>query len=323
MNKKDFNNDFGQPVLKTKKDFETFEVENSPRKARDETVEERADRHMFIFHGGEMPKHFEDPFIKKLDVMAGLPEVNRLVDKKLKDNKTLNYINQNKNMYQQENNKMLPTKDQLKQKRIDNHTLNQWGISKPKLAELPIIKQNIKNGVKYSGSREHLYDNPTGKAATVKKYADFKENKKRKDEELKFKKEFDKEYSHATMEKEILAKENKNIKAGRAPHAGFTSSDQIIAVTARDKAKESLAAIKAEHVKLEPTYIDYRLALEDTGPKISLEEHMAKTAPKVIDPGGITELKGVRKFRDTMEFANKKFPRSLGGGLGPLLGEDS
>jgi|TARA_B100001964_G_scaffold213569_1_gene250544 hypothetical protein len=48
-----------------------------------------------------------------------------------------------------------------------------------------------------------------------------------------------------------------------------------------------------------------------------------KVAPKVIDRGGITELKGVGKFRDTMEFANEKFPRSLGGGLGPLLGEDN
>ena len=50
---------------------------------------------------------------------------------------------------------------------------------------------------------------------------------------------------------------------------------------------------------------------------------MARTAPKEIDPGGITELKGIRKFRDTMEAANKKFPRKLGGGLAPLLGEDS
>jgi hypothetical protein len=48
-----------------------------------------------------------------------------------------------------------------------------------------------------------------------------------------------------------------------------------------------------------------------------------KVATKVIDRGGITELKGVGKFRDTMEFANEKFPRSLGGGLGPLLGEDN
>ena len=48
-----------------------------------------------------------------------------------------------------------------------------------------------------------------------------------------------------------------------------------------------------------------------------------KVAPKVIDRGGITELKGVGKFRDTMGFANEKFPRSLGGGLGPLLGEDN
>ena len=62
--------------------------------------------------------------------------------------------------------------------------------------------------------------------------------------------------------------------------------------------------------------------MKDTGPTMSLDEHMAKVAPKVIDPGGITDLRGVRKFRDTMEFANEKFPRNLGGGLAPLLGED-
>jgi len=317
MNKKDFNNDFGQPVLNTQKDYEKFMVENSSKPVRDETIEESADRYVWLHAGGDKPKSYDDPFIKKIDTMARLPKVNKLVDQKLNRNKTLNYINKNKNMYQKENNKMLPTDDERKQKRIDNHTLNQWGISKPKLAELPIIKTNINNGVHYSGSREHLYDNPT-----VKKYADFKENKKIKEEELKFKKEFDKEYSDAAMEKDMLAKENKNIREGKAPHAGFTSSDQIIAVTARDKAKEKLAAIKAEHVKLKPSYFDLK-ALEDTGPTISLKEHMARAAPKVIDPGGITELRGVRKFRETMKFANEKFPRKLGGGLAPLLGEDS
>tara|TARA_R100001244_G_scaffold125862_1_gene96103 strand:- start:190 stop:1149 length:960 start_codon:yes stop_codon:yes gene_type:complete len=316
MNKDDYKKDFLQPVLNTQKDYDTFIVENSSRKARDETIEESADRYVWLHAGGDKPKTYDDPFIKKIDTMARLPQVNKLVDQKLQGNKTLNYINKNKNMYQKENNKMLPTDDERKQKRIDNHTLNQWGMSKPKLAELPIIKQNIKNGVHYSGSREHLYDNPT-----VKKYADFKENKKIKEEELKFKKEFDKDYSNVTMEKEILVKENKNIREGKAPHAGFTSSDQIVAVEARKKAKESLAAIKAEHVKLKPSYFDLT-ALEDTGPKLSLKEHMAKVAPKVIDPGGITELRGVRKFRDTMEFANEKFPRQLGGGLAPLLGED-
>tara|TARA_R110002051_G_scaffold297186_1_gene363436 strand:- start:432 stop:1409 length:978 start_codon:yes stop_codon:yes gene_type:complete len=108
MNKKDFNNDFGQPVLNTKKDYETFMVENSSRPARDETVAERADRHMFIWHGGEMPKHYDDPFIKKVDVMAGLPEVNKIVDQKLKE----------------EDKKLFPTG--------------------PKLADVPILKRNIK-----------------------------------------------------------------------------------------------------------------------------------------------------------------------------------
>ena len=49
---------------------------------------------------------------------------------------------------------------------------------------------------------------------------------------------------------------------------------------------------------------------------------MARTAPKEIDPGGITDLDGVREFKDTISLANKKFP-TRSRGLGPLLGEDS
>ena len=53
--------------------------------------------------------------------------------------------------------------------------------------------------------------------------------------------------------------------------------------------------------------------------KTKRSENFAK---KVIDPGGITELKGIQQFRNTMEFANEKFPRKLGGGLGPLHTKD-
>ena len=135
---------------------------------------------------------------------------------------------------------------------------------------------------------------------------------------------FKKEYSDAAINKWLRAKEHKNIKAGKKPYDGFSTNNIIVAEHNKDQARKSLAAIKDHHIKLklEPTYIDYRLAMKDTGPTMSLDEHMAKVAPKVIDPGGITDLRGVRKFRDTMEFANEKFPRNLGGGLAPLLGED-
>lgn len=80
MNANDFKNDFGQPVLKTKKDFDTYTVENSFKPARDETIEESADRYIFLFQNGEKPKHYDDPFIRKIDKMDRLPKVNKLVD---------------------------------------------------------------------------------------------------------------------------------------------------------------------------------------------------------------------------------------------------
>jgi len=191
-----------------------------------------------------------------------------------------------------------------------------YGLSK----QYDVKKEN--GGVKYVGSRQHLYDekdtNPT-----VAKYAAFKENKKKQEEEKKFNENYEKEYGDAAVKKWLRAREHKNLRAGKRGYDGFSTENIIVAEQVKDEAKKSLAAIKDHHIELKPTYIDYRLALKDAGPTISLEEHMAKVAPKVIDPGGITELKGVRKFRDTMEFANEKFPRSLGGGLAPLLGEDS
>ena len=205
MNKVDLKKDYGQPVLNTQRDYENYIVENDNKKARDETAAERADRHMFIFYGAAKPKHYDDPFIKKVDVMAGLPEVNKLVDQKLQDNKTLNYINKNKNMYQKENNKMLPTKDQLKQKRIDNHTLNQFGMSKPKLADVPILARNINRKT----------PTPVKTNPTIERYKNFKEEKKFKEEEKKFNKEFEKEYGTETIKREMRAKENKYIKEGK------------------------------------------------------------------------------------------------------------
>ena len=192
-----------------------------------------------------------------------------------------------------------------------------YGISK----QYDVKKEN--GGVKYVGSRQHLYDEKDNNP-TVNKYKAFKEKQKKALEDKKFNENFKKEYSDAAINKWLRAKEHKNIKAGKKPYDGFSTNNIIVAEHNKDQARKSLAAIKDHHIKLklEPTYIDYRLAMKDTGPTMSLDEHMAKVAPKVIDPGGITELRGVRKFRDTMKFANEKFPRNLGGGLAPLLGED-
>ena len=290
MNKKDFNNDFGQPVLNTQKDYEKFMVENSSKPARDETIEESADRYVWIHAGGTKPKSYDDPFIKKIDTMARLPQVNKLVDQKLQGNKTLNYINQNKNMYQKEHNKMLPTNT--------------------KLAEVPILKRNIK------------YSSPVKPNPTIERYKNFKEEQKFKEEELKFNKEFEKEYGTETIKREMRAKENKNIKEGRRPYENFSDNDILVAEMTKDEAKEELAAMKTEPKIVESSYINYRLPLKDAGPTISLEEHMAKTAPREIDPAGITALKGVANFRNIVNTTNQKFPKKARG-IGPLLGEDN
>jgi len=294
MKTNNLKNDFGQPVLKTKKDFETFEVENSSRPVRDETVEETADRYVWIHAGGDKPKSYDDPFIKKIDTMERLPKANKLMDQKLQGNKTLNYINQNKNMYQQENNKMLPTRT--------------------KLANMPILARNIKN---YKNSKTP----PTKTNATVERYKQFKEDKKLKEEDKKFNEDFEKEYSDQAARNYVRGKVNKNIKAGKAPYEDLPSSYLIVGEDTKARAHKQLASIKTEPVKLEPTYIDYRLGLKDPGPTISLEEHMAKTAPREVDPPGITALEGVKNFKRSFGTANRKLNLRSSNGVGGLLGE--
>ena len=196
--------------------------------------------------------------------MARLPQVNKLVDQKLSGNKTLNYINQNKNMYQKESNKMLPTAT--------------------KLADVPILKRNIAN---------KKISKPVKTNPTIERYKQFREEKKFKEEEKKFNEEFEADYGGRAMKNKMRAKENKNIREGKAPHEGFSSSDQIVAETTKDEAKEVLAAIKAEPKIVEPSYIDHMLTREDAGPKLSLKEHMDKAAPREIDELGITALDGV------------------------------
>ena len=291
MNKNDLKNDFGQPVLNTQKDYEKFMVENSSRPARDETIEESADRYVWIQAGGAKPKSYDDPFIKKIDTMARLPQVNKLVDQKLQGNKTLNYINEKNHQYgDQPKKKLLPTA--------------------AKLAEVPILKRNIK------------YSTPVKTNPTIERYKNFKEEKKFKEEEKKFNKEFEKEYGTETIKREMRAKENKNIKEGRRPYENFSDNDILVAEIAKDEAKEELAAMKTEPKIVESSYIAYRLPLKDTGPKLTLDEHMAKAAPRVMDEPGITALDGVKNFRNIVNTTNQKFPKEARG-IGPLIsGED-
>ena len=77
----------------------------------------------------------------------------------------------------------------------------------------------------------------------------------------------------------------------------------------RMQPRNILAKIKiANPVKLNPTYIDYRLALKDAGPNYyHLKNTLPKAAPREADPLGITALKGAKNFKRTFDTANKKF----------------
>ena len=140
-------------------------------------------------------------------------------------------------------------------------------------------------------------------------------------EDKKFDEQFKKEYSDQAMENYVRGKVNKNIRAGKAPYEDLPTSYLIVGEHAKDKAKKKLAEIKIEHIKLEPSYIDYRLSLKDSEPRITLEEHMAKTAPREADPLGITALKGAKNFKRTFDTANKKFNLNSPNGVSGLLGE--
>ena len=178
----------------------------------------------------------------------------------------------------------------------------------PKVSNPRILQKNINN---------QKTTNPT-----VAKYKAFKEKQQKKIEDKKFDEEFKKEYSDKSIAQWLRAKENKNRIAGKHPYENFSTSNMIVAEDFKDKAKKQLAAIKVEPIKLEPSYIDYRLALKDTGPTISLEEHMAKTAPREVDPPGITALEGAKNFRNIVALTDQKFP-TKDRGIGPFIsGED-
>ena len=76
--------------------------------------------------------------------------------------------------------------------------------------------------------------------------------------------------------------------------------------------------MKTEPKIVESSYIAYRLPLKDTGPKLTLDEHMAKAAPRVMDEPGITALEGVRNFRNIVDTAQQKFPKKARG-IGPFI----
>ena len=178
---------------------------------------------------------------------------------------------------------------------------------KARLANMPILNRNINN---YKKSKTP----PTKTNATVERYKQFKEDKK-------FNDDFNKEYSDQAIKNHIRAKVNKNKREGKRDYDNLSINDIIVNEHAKDAAKEQLAKIKIEPVKLNPTYIDYRLALKDVGPTITLEEHLAKTAPREADPLGITALKGAKNFKRTFDTANKKFNLNSPNGVSGLLGE--
>ena len=152
---------------------------------------------------------------------------------------------------------------------------------------------------------------------TVNRYKNFKENKQRKLDDKKFQDE----YSDKSIEQHVRKKEHQNKKDGRPAYENFSASDIVVAEHAKDKARKKLAAIKTENIKIEPTYIDYRLNLKDPTPTISLEEHMAQSAPREIDPLGITGLAEVKDYKRSFDTANRNFNLRSSNGVAELLGE--
>lgn len=184
---------------------------------------------------------------------------------------------------------------------------------KTKLANVPILSRNIK------------YKKPTQQNSnpTIERYKQFKEDQKFKAEEKKFNEDFEKEYGEQAIKNYVRAKVNKNKREGKAPYENMSTSDIIVGEFAKEDAKKKLAAITTEHKKIEPTYIDYRLAFKEPEPRISLEEHIALKVPTEIDPLGITGLAEVKNFKNIIDTTDQKFPTKARG-IGPFIsGEDN
>jgi len=202
------------------------------------------------------------------------------------------------------NNKLTP------QERRKNLYNKKYGISN----QYDVKKEN--DGVKYVGSRQHLYDEKD-KNPTVNRYKKFKEEKN-------FNKEFEREYGDKAMEKYVRSKVAANKKAGKADYEDLPSSYLIVGEAAKDKARKKLDAIKASQ-KLtlrEPDYISYREAIKDAPRFPTLEQWMQTHAPITEDPPGITGLDKVKNFKRQVHLTNQKFPK-VAKGIGPFLtGED-
>ena len=248
-------------------------------------------------------------------------EINDALDKNFRDHKQDDYLKLIESHKLAQKDTPAQTWDRLdanEKKRQRDHVkkLEHFGIENsqtkhagyPKVSNPPILRNNI--------------NHPKRINPTVKKYKDFKENQKKKLEDKKHDEEFKKEYSDKAMEKYVRGKVSKNIRAGKAPYEDLPTAYLVVGEAAKDRAKKQLAEIKMEPVKLQPTYIDYRLAQKDVGPTISLEEHMAKVAPREIDPAGITALDEAKPFKNVVDLTDQKFPK-IARGIGPFIsGED-
>tara|TARA_R100001244_G_scaffold29476_3_gene28655 strand:+ start:160 stop:987 length:828 start_codon:yes stop_codon:yes gene_type:complete len=189
--------------------------------------------------------------------------------------------------------KTLPMKEALEAtEALDKNFKNQKTDDYVKLAKLPIIERNIKNGVHYSGSREHLYDNPT-----VKKYRDFKENKKREIEDKKWREDFDKEYSEAAINKNILRKERENLKNKLPPAHGFSNSDIVIRSYIQDAAEKRLKYMdKTPTTSIGPSIDSLQLirkTAEEITPTKSFEDHYREVVDRENNTTGLASLLGI------------------------------
>ena len=136
------------------------------------------------------------------------------------------------------------------------------------------------------------------------------------------KKKLENKKEEKEIEKDLRAREYKNKKAGKPPHANFSTSDQIVLETAKDKAREQLKEIKIPKINSAlPDYLSYRENLQPIKKMPSLKEWMAARTPR--QDVGITELKNVRGMKNIVDYSNKVFNLNNSKGIGPFLtGED-
>jgi len=137
------------------------------------------------------------------------------------------------------------------------------------------------------------------------------------------KQKLENEKEEKELEKDLRAREYKNKKAGKPPHANFSTSDQIVLEASKDRAKEELAAINtSSKITTEPNYFDYREAIEEAPSFPTLDQWMKARAPIEQDPPGITGLDKVKSFKRSAYLTDQKFPK-VAKGIGPFLtGED-